>query len=174
MTVPAMDLKELIRHTKGGRSYATLEAESGGSPGRQRWQQIATMQQNNFPDPATIKTMARVLGVSEMTVVLAAARSVGLDTAGLDGPLALLLPPTTSQLTERQVAAVVNVVRAMLEPEPAKAPLPDIHEVPTSTPGLRIVAAAYDMNPEIAKQLEVIALAALEQERANDQRRAAR
>lgn len=112
-----MDLKELIRRTRGDRSYATLEADSGGSPGAQRWQQIATMQQRNFPDPATIRTMARVLGVPETTVVLAAARSAGLDIHQPGGPLAELLPPASHTLTERQLAAILAVIRAMLDPD---------------------------------------------------------
>lgn len=114
---------ELIRRTRGDRSYATLEADSGGSPGRQRWQQIATSPQQNFPDPTTIRTMARVLGVPETTVVLAAARSAGLDVSQPGGPLAELLPPGSTRLTERQMAAVLTVIRAMIEPDETAAAL---------------------------------------------------
>jgi transcriptional regulator with XRE-family HTH domain len=86
------------------------------------------------------------------------------------------LPPEADQLSQRQRAAVVAVVRAMMEPAHAAAigaPLPSLREVPTDTPGLRMVAAAYDMNPGIAARLEAIAheVIANERERAQQAER---
>ena len=39
-TLRNMDMAELVTRMKGDRSYEQLAAASGGSPGRQRWQQL--------------------------------------------------------------------------------------------------------------------------------------
>lgn len=176
---PAMDLMELIRATKGDRSYADLERAGGGSPSAKRWQQLATKPQANFPDPPTIRAMARALGVSESSVIVAAGRSLGLTLDAPEGPLVDLLPPGAKKLTHHQVSAVLAVIRAMLEPADAPAktrgdevPLPPIHDVPTETPGLRMISAAYSMNADIARELEVIAKRAIAEERGNNPQQA--
>lgn len=116
-TLPGMTLQELIAACKGDRSYDQLEAAGGGSPSSKRWQQIATKVDRNFPDPPTIRAIARALAVTETTVVLAAARSLGLTIPVADANrLAELLPPSAARLTPMQVAAVRQVVRAMVEP----------------------------------------------------------
>lgn len=116
-TLPGMNLQELIAACKGDRSYEALEKAGGGSPSSKRWQQIATKVDPKFPDPATIRSIARALSVSETTVVLAAARSLGLTIPLADASrLAELLPPSAARLTPMQVAAVRQVVRAMVEP----------------------------------------------------------
>lgn len=113
-----MNLSELVEATKGDRSYEDLAKQSGGSPGRQRWQQLATQPQKNFPDPPTIRSVAKVLDVSEERVVLAAAESLGLTTVREQSTVAALLPPSADRLTDKQIFAVVSVVRAMIDPEP--------------------------------------------------------
>lgn len=116
-TLPGMNLQELVAACKGDRSYDDLETAGGGSPTSKRWQQIATKVDKNFPDPPTIRAMARALSVTETTVVLAAARSLGLTVPLADASrLAELLPPSAARLTAMQVAAVRQVVRAMVEP----------------------------------------------------------
>ena len=116
-TLTGMNLQELIAACKDGRSYDDLEKASGGSPTSARWQQIATKVDPKFPDPKTIRAMARALSVTETTVVLAAARSLGLTIPLADASrLAELLPPSAARLTKMQIAAVRQVVRAMVEP----------------------------------------------------------
>lgn len=84
------DLADLIGQTKGDRSYAKLAQESGDVVIRQRWYQLATSPLKEFPEPPTIEAIARGLGVSVTDVVIACARSVGLQVrdagtfAGLD------------------------------------------------------------------------------------------
>ena len=117
MTLPGVNLQELIAECKGDRSYADLERDGGGAPSSKRWWQIATKADPNFPDPATIRAIARALSVTETTVVLAAARSAGLTIPLADASrLAELLPPAASRLSRMQVAAVRQVVKAMVEP----------------------------------------------------------
>lgn len=115
-----MDLAELIRRTKGDRSYEQLADAAPESPARQRWQQMGSASSARaLPAPRTVRAMASVLGVSERVVVLAAARSAGLDVDSEAGSLGTLLPPSAKQLSETQVAAVLAVIRAMLEPHHA-------------------------------------------------------
>lgn len=67
----AVDLAELIQTAKGGRSYEQLSIDSGGRPGRQRLQQLATTKLKNFPDPDTIIALSKGLGVSQRACGLA-------------------------------------------------------------------------------------------------------
>jgi hypothetical protein len=120
-----MDLAQLIDATKGDRSYETLARAAGGAPGAKRWHQLATKPIKNFPDPPTVRAVSKALGVTEAVVVLAAARSLGLDASGSDSLLATLLPSRAGQLTPKQVAAVRQVVMAMVEPHEEKAPAGD-------------------------------------------------
>lgn len=110
-----MNLAELIRSTKGDRSYEQLARDCGGRPTSQRLQQIATTQLKAFPDGETILNLSRGLAVEVRTVVLAAAASLGLPVGG-STHLADLLPPAAAHLTDRQVAAVRAVVNAMNDP----------------------------------------------------------
>jgi hypothetical protein len=112
-----MNLRELIRATKGDRSYDDLAREAGGSPSRQRWQQFASEKpMKNFPDPTTIRSMARTLRVGEPRVIMAAAATLGFATNAEQGRFAALVPPDAEQLTDKQIAAVLAVVDAMLQP----------------------------------------------------------
>lgn len=123
-----MNLATLIVTAKGDRSYDRLAADCGGSPGAARLQQLATRPVRNFPDPPTIHALAMGLGVAERTVVLAAAESLGIEVDAGDGALAQLLPPAASHLTERQISAVLAVVRAMVDPVDASATITAIDE----------------------------------------------
>ena len=139
-TLPGMTLQELIAACKGDRSYDALETAAGGSPTSKRWQQMATKADKNFPDPPTIRGIARALSVTETVVVLAAARSLGLTVSLADASrLAELLPPSAARLTPMQVAAVRQVVKAMVEPmdiaaEDADADAALDGELPAPTP----------------------------------------
>jgi hypothetical protein len=64
-----------------------------------------------FPDPGTLREFARVAGVSEQTVVLAAAKSLGLEVEG-GGGLTSALPPAADRLSHGQVAALAQLIRA--------------------------------------------------------------
>lgn len=112
-----MNLAALIRATKGDRSYEDLARLSKGQPGAKRWQQLATQPQKNFPDPPTIRGMARALGVEEVRVIIASAATLGLEvTTAQESHLVSLLPPGLGRLTNVQVTAIRSVVLAMLNP----------------------------------------------------------
>jgi hypothetical protein len=116
--VPTLD--ELISERKQlrGFSYADLENRAGGVIRRQRWQQLGTsVRIKEFPEPATIQAMATALDVDVAVVVLAAARSIGLDVKrGAQSDLAAMLPYSASQLSTVQRDAIVTLVRSMTEP----------------------------------------------------------
>jgi hypothetical protein len=68
--------------------------------------------QRKFPDPSSLSVIAEVLEVDITTVVLAAARSVGLDVRTRGTDLAHLLPALTERLSGRMRDAILTLVRA--------------------------------------------------------------
>lgn len=110
-----MNLAELIRSTKGDRTYAQLAQATTNSPSRQRWQQMATQAPKSFLDPETIRAMATVLGVTQRAVLLAVAESLDLEIDRGTTRLENLLPSTLDRLTPDEEAAVLAVLRALLK-----------------------------------------------------------
>ncbi len=115
--MPTLD--ELIAERKRlrGFSYADLENRAASTISRQRWQQLGTgVRIKEFPEPATLEAMATALDVDVAEVVLAAARSIGLDVKrGAQSDLAARLPSTADRLTEVQRDAIVTLVRSITE-----------------------------------------------------------
>lgn len=138
-----MDLSALIDVHRGGRSYAELARDCGGSPTDKRLQQLVRVPIKNFPDPGTIAALARGLRVTQGVVVLAAAESLGLDVRTSMPRLVELLPAVTSQLTEQQAAAIAHLVRTFLEPVDAEVDtLDDEYDGPV--PNIVAAIAAQD------------------------------
>ncbi|UUG69897.1 immunity repressor [Gordonia phage Morkie] len=112
-------LSELIteRKTLRGFSYADLENRADAVITRQRWQQLGTgVRIKEFPEPATIEAMAAALDVDVAEVVLAAARSIGLNVQrGAQSDLAARLPYSADKLTPVQQDAIVTLVRSITE-----------------------------------------------------------
>lgn len=81
----------------------------------QRLQQIATTTPKAFPSPDTIRGLARGLRVSESVVVLAVAESLGLDVSRAVPRLVELLPATAMSISDRQAAAIAEVIRSFTE-----------------------------------------------------------
>jgi hypothetical protein len=111
----ASPLHDLIRAgmKERGWSYSDLERASGRALTRGRWQQLGSgAGQRKFPDPSSLSVISEVLEVDITTVVLAAARSVGLDVRTRGTDLAHLLPALTERLSERMRDAILTLVRA--------------------------------------------------------------
>ena len=111
----AMPLHALIRAAMAERgwSYSDLERASGRALTRGRWQQLGSgVVQRKFPDPSSLSVISEVLEVDITTVVLAAARSVGLDVRTRGTDLAHLLPALTERLSGRMRDAILTLVRA--------------------------------------------------------------
>lgn len=113
-----MDLAQLIESLRAGRTYRQLSAAGGGAPAANQWNNMAKKQRDRFPLPETIRAAARVLGVSERTIVFAAAESLGLDMSDASDPVELL---PVSHLSADQIAVLRSMIEAMGPPEPAVA-----------------------------------------------------
>ncbi|GAA4558250.1 hypothetical protein [Pseudonocardia xishanensis] len=123
---PAPTLQQLLRARmdERGWSYTDLERRSDRALSRGRWQQLgAGAPPRKFPDPSSLVVIAQVLEVDITTVVLAAARSVGLDARTRDSELSRLLPSGTERLSDRTRDALLATIRAAVadavEREPA-------------------------------------------------------
>lgn len=110
-----MNLTELIAAHKSGRSYEELARDCGGVLTSQRLQQIATTVPKAFPSADTIRGLARGLRISESVVVLAVAESLGLDVSRAIPRLVELLPASALTITDRQAAALAEVIRSFTE-----------------------------------------------------------
>lgn len=111
----APTLRRLIRSrmVERGWSYADLERASGGALSRGRWQQLGSADaQHKFPHPESLKIIAQVLEIDVTSVVLAAARAVGLPVPAQTGDLADRLPAGTDRLSPPMRDAILGVVRA--------------------------------------------------------------
>lgn len=111
----APTLRQLIRSrmAERGWSYADLERESGGSLSRGRWQQLGSADaQHKFPHPESLTIIARVLQIDVTSVVLAAARAVGLPVPAQASDFANLLPAGTERLSGSMRDAILGLVRA--------------------------------------------------------------
>lgn len=111
-----MNLRDLVRTQKGGRTFTQLSADCGGYPSDKRLQQLATSVQKNFVDPKTIKALARGLRVTEVAVVLAAAEDLGLDVERATPKVLDYMPPGVNELGEDQLFAIGNMIRSFIPP----------------------------------------------------------
>ncbi|MGW8593190.1 hypothetical protein ACWGLC_15985 [Dietzia sp. NPDC055877] len=114
LSVPT--LADLIQARKAARgwSYREIAARGNDVISAQRWQQLGTgVRLREFPEPTTMAAMADALEVDVAAVLLATAKSLGLDVQRRQSELAAMLPSTADQLTSEQRDAVLAVVRAM-------------------------------------------------------------
>lgn len=106
-----VNLEELIRQTRGGRSLRAL-AEAAPEPSHQRWQQMAAGKpMSEFLKPSTIDSMAEVLGVRPEVVIRACAETLGYSWE-TEPRLIALLPPGLDDLTDEEVDAVRTMLIA--------------------------------------------------------------
>lgn len=77
-------LRSLIRNLRGDRNNLELSRDCGGIPTQSRLQQISTAPIKLFPDPDTIKGLARGLNVTVGEIVSVCARDLGLNMGSSD------------------------------------------------------------------------------------------
>ncbi|WP_193613119.1 hypothetical protein [Nocardioides lijunqiniae] len=169
-----MDLSELIDTHKGRRTYPELSRDCGGTPSGKRLQQLVKDPIKNFPDPPTMKALARGLRVPERAVVLAAAQSLGLEVRDTMPRLFQLLPTTANDLSEQQAAAIAHLVDAIVEdPRRGEAPTYDdpAESIEPTVAGVLAARAEHERtlkavaeqgDPEDAEQVDEIARRARE------------
>ena len=118
---PGPGLHELIRarmHERGW-SYSDLERASDRALTRGRWQQLGSgVPQRKFPEPGSLTVIAAVLEVDITVVVLAAARSLGLDVDRRGTNLAHLLPVQADRISERMRDAILTLIRSAVAEAP--------------------------------------------------------
>ncbi len=136
---PGLALHDLIRTgmQERGWSYSDLERASDRALTRGRWQQLGSgVPQRKFPDPGSLTVIAEVLEVDITTVVIAAARSVGLDVSRRGADLSHLLPEHTERLSGRMRDAILSLIRAAVA-EAAADDGPEVSRA-SSLGGLRL------------------------------------
>lgn len=108
-----LNLAQLILTKKGTRSYAKLSKDCGGSPTDRRLNSMVVRPISQFPDIDTMRSLAIGLRVDVSEVVLAAARSLGLQVAETH-PGALIVPGA-GHLPESAQEAVISMAAELLK-----------------------------------------------------------
>lgn len=118
-------LSELIEQRKQAEGWNDpyIEEASGGAVTKQQLSAWRRRGHREFPEPASLAALARVLRVPVRDVVLAAAASVGLDVLSVRPAFADLLSTfDLDHLTPKQEQALLSLVEAMLRPGLRVAP----------------------------------------------------
>lgn len=130
-----MNFPELIAAHKSSRSYPELARAAGGVVTDKRLQQLAQGQFKEFPEPATIIGLAKALRVSETSVLLAFAESLGLNVTRSVAPLLELLPASVADLPENQVRAIAGLIYEFTEGAMKEGGNQDVATPPKKSPG---------------------------------------
>ncbi len=100
-----------------GRSFRDLWRASGERVKHQTFQELRSAPPKSWPkNVETIRGMAAALDVTETAIVMAYARSLGVDVAG-ESVLAQQLPASAAQLTPAQRNAIVQLIRSITTQE---------------------------------------------------------
>ena len=105
-------VRGLIASRRGDRNNAELSRDCGGIPTQSRLQQLANAPIKTFPDPDTIRGLARGLNVTIEQVIAACASDLNLPMGAPDDSALVLggaryLPESSQQI-------LVNLSREML------------------------------------------------------------
>ena len=116
------DLGALLADVKAARgwSFEAMSRACGGVPTGKRLFQLINSPLKNFPDPDTIRGLQKATGASTTEIVMAAARSLGLDVAETD-PDALHVPGI-SLASDAGRNALLTIGRELAEAATATAP----------------------------------------------------
>ncbi|WP_343466508.1 hypothetical protein AAI421_18400 [Rhodococcus aetherivorans] len=100
-----------------GRSFRDLWRASGERVKHQTFQELRSAPPKSWPkNVETIRGMAAALDVTETAIVMAYARSLGVDVVG-ESVLAQQLPASAAQLTPAQRNAIVQLIRSITNQE---------------------------------------------------------
>ena len=113
--LPAGGIQRLLLDRKGDRSFERLSKDCGGRPGAAALQKMSSNELKGFPDVDTVRGLSRGLNVPVRDVLLACARSVGLDIASdADQVLPIV---GGKNLTPEHQDLVLSVARTLLDME---------------------------------------------------------
>lgn len=113
-----MNLAQLLMSHSDDRSFEELEKDCGGRPSAEDLERIATKPLMAFPDPDSIRKLARALRVPESQVVLAAAESLALDVSPAVEGGAVAPGPTPE--SAQQMRNVETLHGADVQPPPGE------------------------------------------------------
>lgn len=110
-------LQSLIKNLRGERNNVELSRDCGGLPTQSRLQQISTAPIKLFPDPDTIRGLARGLNVTVGEVIGACAKDLGLNMGGPDESALILagareLPESSQQILVSMSRELQNLAAA--------------------------------------------------------------
>lgn len=149
-----MDLSALITTHKGTRSYERLSRDCGGGVSAVRLNQLVRLPIKNFPDPATMTHLARGLTVPVREVLLATARSVGMNLpTGYDTDSLTLAGVADLPTTARE--AIANVAREMVRLYEGSATREDVTgnaEHPAPIDAARVDAGRTAVPAELSRE----------------------
>ncbi|WP_138414762.1 hypothetical protein [Sinomonas gamaensis] len=126
------DLASLLADVKSARrwSFEAMSRACGGVPTGKRLFQLINSPLKNFPDPDTIRGLQRATGASATEIVMAAARSLGLDVSESD-PDALHIPGISHapDSTREALLALGREVSALVGDQKPEALPRDWHDL---------------------------------------------
>lgn len=113
-------LRRLINERRGDRNNSELSRDCGGIPTQSRLQQLANKPIKTFPDPDTIRGLARGLNVTIEQVISACAADLDLPMGAPDDSALVLggaryLPDSSQQLLvslSREMQRLTDVTNA--------------------------------------------------------------
>lgn len=117
------DLATLIgaHQERTKESFRAMARRSDDRVHHQSLQGWATQPPRGFPKKQeTFEALARILDTDVTTVLLAFARSLGLDVRGSGPDESRVLPPVAERLTDRQRDVLLSVLDVMVGPEVAE------------------------------------------------------
>lgn len=111
-------ITEIVNAGLAEKNKTASAASSEMGMSKQWLTDLANGDVQQFPKTVdSIRVLARYFGITEATIVLGYARSLGLNIPTSLSALAQRLPPEAYRLTETQVHAVRLMIKAMVEPD---------------------------------------------------------
>lgn len=146
-------LQQLVLRLKGDRSYDALEKAAGGTPTSRALQKLVSNGFTRMPAPETFRGLSRALNVSQRELVLAAARTLGIDIEA-ENPSDLLLIgagrlPQESQDLLTSTSRELQRWMEKSSEEESKSANADIHQIfPFSESSLAADRGERGIDPE--------------------------
>lgn len=109
------DLPSLIRDKlSAGATLQSLEVASGGVVKYQRWGQLSRGERlSEFPRPDSLVAMAKALGQTETMIVIAAARSLGMQVDRRGTAFGQRISAGADQIPRRVRSALLHLIDEM-------------------------------------------------------------
>ncbi|RAX50901.1 hypothetical protein DQ353_00425 [Arthrobacter sp. AQ5-05] len=129
----APDFQTLVLQHKGDRSYETIAKLAGGLPKAKALQAIVQKGFTRMPNPETFEGLSRALNVRKRDLVLAAARTLGIDVGDDDqGDLILVGAKRLPLASQDLLVAMSREMQAWMDGRHAEAAPEDSADAPAT------------------------------------------